>query len=417
MMASSRLAALAPLSLVLLLAACGDDASGGGSESTTDTTGDTSGDASGDATTGDASSGELPTTSESSSGGSTGDGPPSPWDGEPLPEGPLGEWEWIEFPDARCRDGSTTGIGLRRGQGAGLMIYFQGGGACFNDLTCGINPSSFDAGDFAGLASGGSAGIFDPDASKNPVGDWNVVFVPYCTGDVHSGDNTDVTVPGVGGTHQFVGYANVGAYLERLVPTFAGVSHVLVTGESAGGFGAAFNYDRIADAFRDAAAVTLLDDSGPPLADDVLKPCLQQIWRDLWGMNKNIPADCSACFQPDGGGIVEYARYLGEKHADQHLALISSTADNVIRLFFGFGANDCSPLFPDTPADVFEAGLIEARDQYFGEPAGVWGSYFIDGTDQHTWLSSSYYTAKVDGVVLVDWVRDLIDGKVAHVGP
>src|SRR5690606_5667790 len=101
---------------------------------------------------------------------------------------------------------------------------------------------------------------FDVDADKNPVGDWSFVFVPYCTGDVHAGDRADQAVPDVGGAQQFVGYRNVAAYLERIVPTWSGVGHVLVTGESAGGFGAAFNYDRIADAFP-GTRVTLLDDS------------------------------------------------------------------------------------------------------------------------------------------------------------
>lgn len=410
MLPSPRLAPCLALSLALV--ACGENADTTAGD---DSSGSTSGDATGDASTGGTS--DTPTSSATDGSSSTTEALPSPWDGEPFPDAPPGQWQWVAFPEAHCRDGSETGIGLRRGTGDGLMIYFEGGGACFNTITCATNPSSYGEGDFNNWSSSSSgAGIFDTDATKNPVGDWSAIYVPYCTGDVHSGDNTDVTVPDVAGTHQFVGYANVAAFLERIVPTFDGVSHVLVTGQSAGGFGAAFNYDRIADAFP-GTTVTLLDDSGPPLADDILAPCLQQQWRDLWGMNKNLPEGCTACFQPDGGGIVEYGRYLGEKHGEQHLALISSTADSVIRFFFGFGADDCTAVLPNTPSADFKAALIEARDQYFNEPAGVWGTYFVDGTDQHTFLSSSYYTATVQGTVLVDWVRDLIDGKTAHLGP
>src|SRR5690606_15411754 len=140
----------------------------------------------------------------------------------------------------------------------------------------------------------------DPDSAANPVGDWTHIFVPYCTGDVHAGDRPD-QMSDVG-VQQFVGYRNVAAYLERIVPTFAGVGHVLVTGESAGGFGAALNYDRGADAFP-GAAVTLLDGSGPPLGFDVVPLCLQQRWSELWGFDDTIPAGCEDCFPSQGGGI------------------------------------------------------------------------------------------------------------------
>src|SRR5690606_17341847 len=101
-------------------------------------------------------------------------------------------------------------------------------------------------------------------------------------------------------------------FLDRIVPTFADSSHVLVTGISAGGFGAAFNYDRIADAFPDARA-TLIDDSGPPLTDPYLVPCLQSTWRSLFNLEATIPAECSDCFAADGGGISNLAHYIADK--------------------------------------------------------------------------------------------------------
>ena len=182
--------------LSLFAPACSDDGGGvpgglsEGSSGAATGAGETSGGGETTGETGAPTSG-APTTAA----GSTGDLPPSPWDGEPLPDAPPGQWTWVPFADARCRDGSTTGIGVRYGAGDGLVIYFQGGGACFNGLTCGANPASFDEGDFAGLASGGNGGIFDPDPGANPVGDWSFIFVPYCTGDVHAGDRTDQVVP------------------------------------------------------------------------------------------------------------------------------------------------------------------------------------------------------------------------------
>lgn len=426
MLTSIRRLVVAPLCLCVIAPACGDE--GGGLDSLTETDGATEATTGGPSTDDPTTSGIAPTTDNPTStttddpttttdpttdpttDGTTGEPPPSPWDGEPLPDAPPGEWNWVPFPDALCRDGSGTGIGVRHGTGDGLVIYFQGGGACFNALTCAQNPSSFDEGDF----NGSSNGIFDPDPAMNPVGDWTHIFVPYCTGDVHAGDRPDQMSEA--GIQQFVGYRNVAAYLERIVPTFAGTGHVLVTGESAGGFGAAFNYDRIADAFP-GSAVTLLDDSGPPLGFEVAPLCLQQRWSDLWGFDDTIPADCEDCFPSQGGGIININRYIAKKHADQHMALISSTGDSVIRFFFGFGADDCQALLPNTPQPAFEAALIDARDNYFNAPAGAWGSFLVDNSDQHTWLSGSYYSASVSGTKLVDWVGALIAGNATHVGP
>jgi hypothetical protein len=380
--------------------------------------GDASGDSStssGDDTTGDSTTSDGTTSDGTTSDGTTGDAP-SEWDGEPLPPAVPGAWTWFDFPESRCRNGSTTGIGVRYGSSDKLAIFFEGGGACFNSATCLLNDGFSTFGDFqfgAWKLGIGVGGIFDNKSADNPVADWNFVYVPYCTGDVHAGDKTDAGVPGVFGAQQFVGYRNVAHYLERLVPTFADASHVLVTGQSAGGFGAAFNFDRIADAWP-KAQVTLLDDAGPPFADDYLAPCLQQEWRDLWNLDDTIPADCDDCFGAMGGGISNLAPYLADKHPGQHLALISSLQDTVIRTFFGYGMNVCEGGI--MTGDMFEAGLLEFRDQVLADDP-AWGSFIISGSN-HTLIGGpAFYTTTVQGTRVVDWLADLLVGQTSHVHP
>ena len=344
--------------------------------------------------------------------------------GEPI-EAPADTWTYIPIPEARCRDGSSTGIGVRMHPGATqLAIYFEGGGACFHDASCAINDvlqswneSTFNA--WAGAT--GSAGIFDTTRDDNPLRGWNMVYVPYCTGDVHAGAREHVDVPGDAAPkdQMFVGYTNVGWYLRRLVPTFAGASHVLVTGISAGGFGAAFNYDRIAQAFC-GARVTLVDDSGPPMADAYLAPCLQQRWRDLWNLDSTLPADCAACRgQPDGGGIVHYVDYLAHKYPTQQLGLISSNQDAVISLFFGYGQNDCAGLTgPSAPMSgaTFSAGLDDLRGKYFSQPN--LGSYIVPSSS-HTWTTAlTFYTTTVDSTPLPEWMNEMVNEQLAtHIDP
>lgn len=369
------------------------DSDSTGAPATTTTTGDTD-------TTGDP--------------GTTGDGP-SPWDGLPLPLEPPGQWSWVPFPDSMCRDGSTTGIGVRYGDSDKLVIYFEGGGACFNTATCLLNDlfANFGEFKFGSWALGiGQGGIFGDDP-QNPVRDWNFIYVPYCTGDVHAGDRENVGIDGVFGAQHFVGYRNVAAYLERVVPTFSDASHVLVTGISAGGFGAALNYDRIAEAFP-GSAVTLLDDSGPPMSDQYMPVCLQQLWRDLYNFEDTLPSDCADCFNPDGGGISNLATFLGEKWPEQRMALFSNEQDGIIRTFFGYGLNDCAG--GTYSGQSFEDGLYQLRDEIFGDnPA--WGSYYIPGTSHTVLASLGYYTTEVDGIPLTEWIESLLDGNATHVSP
>jgi hypothetical protein len=218
----------------------------------------------------------------------------------------------------------------------------------------------------------------------------------------------------------FVGFRNVERYLQRLVPTFADATDVVVTGISAGGFGAALNYDHIAQAFCHAAQITLVDDSGPPMTDAYITPCLQKRWRELWNLDVAIPADCAHCSNPDGGGIINYMPYLAKKYPKSRLGVVSANMDGIISLFFGYGQNDCQGLngaSAGMSGATFEAGLEELRSYYLA-PSPYLGSYIIPSTS-HTWLNGlSFYSTTVQGMTLPEWVNLMINQNVAtHIDP
>lgn len=417
-----------PVAVVVALAlGCGSDATGDGDGGSAGTSGGADANGSQVASTGGpgegTASGNASTGAQSTTGGGVACTPEAPFDGEPI-DGEASTWTWVEVPDAVCRDGSQAGFGVRLNPASDrLVIYFEGGGACFNALTCGLNPWSFGASSFAGWKDGGGrSGVFDAENEDNPLRDWNVVFVPYCTGDVHAGDATDVDVPGPTApkAQSFVGYRNVGLFLDRIVPTFANVTKVLVTGSSAGGFGAAYNYDRIAQAFCPTPAV-LIDDAGPAMADDYLAPCLQTRWRELWGLDATMPAGCPECSGPDGGGLVNTWGYLAERYPATRLGLLSTDQDAVIRLFYGFGDDDCANIDGLLPLSMsgerFAEGLDDLRQNVFTHGA-VWSTYFAPGTS-HTFLAGSTFTTTVvDDVPLTEWVGAMVDGgSPGNVGP
>jgi hypothetical protein len=348
--------------------------------------------------------------------------PEAVFTGEPIAAND--KWTWVDFPDAFCRDGSTTGIGVRLHPGSKkVAIYLEGGGACFHPDSCNINAlfANFNGSSFSGWAGGaGASGIFDATRTDNPFADWNMVYVPYCTGDVHAGNREHVDVPGNSPKDQmFVGFRNVSRYLQRLVPTFADATDVVLTGISAGGFGAAFNYDQVAQAFCHAN-VTLIDDSGPPMSDAYMTTCLQARWAELWNLDGTLPADCSDCRRPDGSGLSQYLPYIINKYPKAKLTLISANMDGIISLFFGYGQNNCQGL-DGTSAGMsgvmFQAGLEELRTTYLSESSNL-GTYIVPSTS-HTWLNGlAFYGTTVSGMALPEWVNLLMNQGVAtHVDP
>jgi hypothetical protein len=248
-----------------------------------------------------------------------------------------------------------------------------------------------------------------------------MVYVPYCSGDVHAGNASNVDVPGglSPKNQSFVGYNNIYLDLKRIIPTFPGLSKVLLTGISAGGVGAAYNYERVAQAFC-PTPVVLVDDSGPPMADAYLAPCLQSRWRSLWALKGTLPADCPECTGADGGGIVNYVDYISNKYPNARMGLISSTRDSVISLFYGYGKNDCQDIDGiASPVDgnVYAAGLEDLRTKHMNKP-GQWGTYFVDSATHTYLLGPGFYSTTVQGTKLSKWLDHVVNnGPMEQVGP
>lgn len=325
-------------------------------------------------------------------------------------------WTWVDFPGAFCQDGSATGLGVNLHPSSDrVVIYLEGGGACFNDVTCAAvaNPHGYGRSNF-GTGSGlATYPMFSRTDTTNPFHDWNFVYVPYCSGDIFAGNNpTDSSIPG----KVFVGYVNVGEFLNRLVPTFSAASLVVLTGSSAGGFGAAYNWDRTQAAFG-ATPVLMLDDSGPIMSTTYLKACLQDNVSELWNLNATLPTGCTSC--RTSGGLSNALHYVAALHTDRRAGLISGTGDGTIRTFFGIGySSDCNSLGYMSTAN-YRAGLLELRTTLADVP--TFHSYYIGNrTDEtlHTWLNrppSSYTAPGTPPVPLNTWIQAFIDGSTGFV--
>jgi len=318
---------------------------------------------------------------------------------------------FVPIEGTECQDGSSTGLAIQRGSDD-VLIYLEGGGACFNDWTCLSSSTLFASRNFgaADLGRIPKAGIFS-DASDNPVRDWTKIFVGYCSGDVFSGSAKD---SGHGGESQ-VGFQNLRLMLSRIVPTLPSAKRVLLTGSSAGGFGALVNWVQAQEAFGDVP-VDALSDSGPFFADTHLAPCLQNLWRDLWRWSDMLPPGCTECKETTGGVLPPLFDYLVTRFPKSHFGLMSYTEDTVIRLFYGAGEEDCGTLVP-SPTNYsgprYTEGLLQIRERL--TDARNFSSFYVAGSD-HTLLVSDA-TVTASGLSVFDWLDAFLQGKAEHAGP
>lgn len=322
-------------------------------------------------------------------------------------------WHWLDIDSMFCRDGSNTGIGVRLTNSENLMIFLEGGGACFDAGTCEDNPSSFNETDFD--VSRFTEGIFNNSKTENPFKDWNIIYVPYCTGDVHSG-NTDLGIAlGVDVLQKFRGYRNFGEVMKIASGHFnnKGVKKVALVGLSAGGFGTHVNFDQLASNFKNSE-LFLINDSGPLTNDqNVLPLCLQFGLQFIFRIP--ITSDVvNCCIDKDG-----YSRiytYLSDKYPQHHFALICYLTDPTIRSFLQFGQGECSNA-NEISGEAFANSLYKLRDDLL-IPTDNW-STFLAENDWHTFTSSDsrFYDTKVSDVFLHDFMRDFLSGESKHISP
>jgi hypothetical protein len=153
------------------------------------------------------------------------------------------------------------------------------------------------------------------------------------------------------------------------------------------------------------------------MSDMYLKVCLQEQWRTDFNFDATLPADCSACRGADGGGLGNLLPYYAAKYPDERMGLLSTTQDDTIRSFFGYGYSaTCDvPIRGGMPPADFEAGLLELRTI---DTSANFHTFYMMGT-QHTFLYDDLDAAMVGGITLRQWITELVDADPAwnDVGP
>lgn len=329
----------------------------------------------------------------------------------------MGEWVWIPLSATMCRDGSSTGVGVRLVPDTkAVMIYLQGGGACYDAKSCEQNASARIAGESFSreqfnewVKSLGNQGIFNTQNPSNPVAGWNHLYIPYCTGDLHGGNREDAIVSGVPERQQFVGHRNLKNILKLLAPYFQDAEDVALVGASAGGFGVLINYPLVVEAFGGRSVAALVD-SAPIIPESAIRTsCFQR--KLISTFDLQLPVRCPECADPSRGGLLSLYSYISDTYPRGRYAFASADADLAGVILY----NDESRACGGVGVNVFNyrSSLYALRDRHIGHE---WAT-FLPGGLQHTMTQSDalFLERKFRGVSAAEWLGRINNEAPSHI--
>ncbi len=234
------------------------------------------------------------------------------------------DWELVELPGTVCGNGTQYRFFVRTTGSDNLLFFFEGGGACWDYDTCSgraslgaANPNgisvdymdSFAATYVSPIVNGADPGLPFRARTDLVTKDWNIVYLPYCTGDVHIGNNT-ATYPDPEGVesplvYHHNGYNNTIAAAEEAALRFQNVDKMLVTGFSAGGTASSAAYYFVRTKINPRKGY-MLNDSGPifpaPDANSLSRP-LHDFIRASWDLD-SVLSMLPSTFDPDDFGSI-----------------------------------------------------------------------------------------------------------------
>ncbi|MEO8450328.1 MAG: pectin acetylesterase-family hydrolase, partial [Gemmatimonadota bacterium] len=169
-------------------------------------------------------------------------------------------WEAV-IAGGRCPAGTPWQFWIHRGRLDRVLFYLEGGGACWTPGTCDLKGrATFDPSVDEQDNPANADGILKLDQPANPFRGWSVVFVPYCTADVHLGTRTVTYEPGITIDHR--GAANVRDALAWVKKQLPGLTRIVVAGGSAGAIPTPVYAARLAGMYPTAAVTGIGDGAG-----------------------------------------------------------------------------------------------------------------------------------------------------------
>ena len=302
-------------------------------------------------------------------------------------------WETVDAPsDCMCADGSAFHFYVREASPTKVLFYLEGGGACFSAEMCKPGSGTYNETIAPVSQLAEAPGIFDFANPENPFADYSVVYVPYCTGDVHAGNTTEDYGNGVVIQHK--GFVNASNALDTMIERFPDTAQLVVAGSSAGSFPTPVFAGIAGDRLPNADLKVFADSSGaiPDAMGFVI---------GNWGTLETLPD------WPEFQGVTvdQFTPAYTFIKAAEHNPKITFARhdfafDSVLSSFARMAG-----LSPDDLVSVMQTN--ESKVEATGVNVANWIS---PGADHTIAVRDEFYTEEMNGVRFVDWLTAFMNG-------
>jgi len=310
--------------------------------------------------------------------------------------------------------GASSGTGCIQGDWAffvrpgttnKVVIDFEGGGACWDLLSCviGLAKKSVDVNGTLAMLNSGN-GLTNTANAANEISDWTYVYVPYCTGDLFVGSNR----PWYGTRHY--GYNNGNAVFQWLKQNVINPEATLTTGCSAGGYGAHFWASRIMGHYSNAKNYHLADSAMGVMSRSQFNGFVNN-WRLADNLDyENVPAYASIDlnnYDSNQGFTVQLLGYLAQAFPNSEFSHYTTNEDLVQAGFFAAGGGRLSDWTPQFRNILGRVISMSPSNQ---------NAYIAPGTGHCIIPSDDLYSTAVGGISVSSWMFGVIneDKSVAN---
>ncbi len=304
--------------------------------------------------------------------------------------------------ETACALGDPFGFFVRPADSERLLLYFQGGGACWNAITCAPGETAtYDPSVTRDdNPSHSRRGIFDLANPANPFGEYSMVVIPGCTADWHLGYRT-VTYesPSRSGISIYHGgYVNASAVLDWAYLNFPAPDSIFVAGSGTGAIGTPLFAALVAAHYPDAQVTQLADGAGGYHSDaDEFEEILGS-----WGMQELLATLPELHYNASGG------------HAPADLYLANPALQGRVQFSQFNTVADADQVFFTRLAGASGRYLIEridANQEAIREEIPTFVSFIAPGESSGILVSSAFYSLVVDGASVQEWVSALARGE------
>lgn len=292
--------------------------------------------------------------------------------------------------DTICSRGTPYEFFVRPADSEKVLIHFQGGGACWDETSCSVAGATFSD----SINPPRNAGIFDADNPDNPVADYNIIQVSYCTGDIHTGDETVVYNDELTIEHQ--GATNANAVIDWMFENYPDPEDVIITGCSAGAYGAIYHSYRIMSEYDDIT-ISVVGDSGVGIASP------DWLGLELWGTYDNVPTELQNIPGLDRPESFTTQYYIEAARAfpDNFFSQYTTERDEVQTGFFFFQGG------------IGWTGQMYGALDQLNEEVPNFASFVAGGTGHCILPTPVFYDWGADGVAFDDWFGDIVANDTA----